>query len=105
MATVQELIQGSPADDQRVLSKFPMNTGSSQGLTKWLQSLPLKSEAHTQIQEAFKQVNNMPKAMSKDEISASPNAVAKYGCSVRLAGQMTDPVLMKVLLVCIKLLE
>ena len=43
--------------------------------------------------------------MTKDQISTLPDVVSKYGCTVRLAGQMADQTLVKVLLVAIELLE
>ena len=50
-------------------------------------------------------MNNVLKQMSKDDVQALPDVAAKYGCTVRLAGQMSDPILVKLLLVAIELLE
>ena len=94
-----------PTESQKVLGKFPLSTSTSQGFSKWLGSLPLKPKTKNRLQDSFKTVNNVLKQMSKDDVQALPDVAAKYGCTVRLAGQMSDPILVKLLLVAIELLE
>ena len=100
-----DILTHEPEDTQKVLGKSPINTATPQGVVKWLQSLPLKAKAKTKLQDSFKTVNATLKEMTKDQISTLPDVVSKYGCSVRLAGQMADQTLVKVLLVAIELLE
>ena len=103
--TLAEILTHEPEETQKVLGKFPMNTATPQGVVKWLQSLPLKAKVRAKLQDSFKTVNATLKEMTKDQISALPDVVSKYGCTVRLAGQMADQTLVKVLLVAIELLE
>ena len=103
--SIQGLITHVPTESQKVLGKFPLSTSTSQGFSKWLGSLPLKPKTKNRLQDSFKTVNNVLKQMSKDDVQALPDVAAKYGCTVRLAGQMSDPILVKLLLVAIELLE
>eukprot|EP00434_Breviolum_minutum_P044542 symbB.v1.2.039793.t1/scaffold6788.1/size15540/2 len=103
--SIQGLITHVPTESQKVLGKFPLSTSTPQGFSKWLGSLPLKSKTKNRLQDSFKTVNNVLKQMSKDDVQALPDVAAKYGCTVRLAGQMSDPILVKLLLVAIELLE
>lgn len=102
---LSQLLAHEPTPDQKILSKFPINGATSQAVNKWLQSLPIKKKDRDLLTENFKTINVELKKMDEDQKATLPDVAVEYGLTVRLAGQMNNATIMRLLLTAVKLLE